>query len=525
MGIIKKNVKELWGNKKLLVLFFVFLIFSQFTLQYKEVQWPKLYMLLAIIAFLILLSFSRINNPNKIAKNAFVLIMTIGILNALILPIRQNLDENTHYYHALEVADGKIRNQTNEKNFLMISPDFLAVTKLPSKPEYKNELNTNLYHQDFLTTKHIQSDYKKELLDVSGFNNPVYIPSALGIRVGRLISDKIAVSYYLGRIFNLFVYAILAWAAIKISKRYKLQIFLASMIPYTIWISAGFSYDNLYYGLCLLILAQVTNFFAGEHKIKIKQIIFYSLTCLGLIFCKAPTILLIFLPLFVPKKYYASENNRFKAILISGGGLFLGFIWLIQGELFQLFSSSSAVIQKIDGNEVDRVGISYFLSHPIYSIELILRSFSDMIITIFESIQNPQPTMMRAGSVSILNGVVFIILFILVTLVVKIHLNKTFIYALLAIFLVITLGTFYAITGDPRVFKIGDLHISGVQGRYHFYMLGFLPLLAAPYIRKPSFVTEAFNSLINENKLTIVITKVIFILTVLNTTVALYGYL
>lgn len=130
-----------------------------------------------------------------------VLIATIGSLNVFILPIRQNLDENTHYYHALEVADGKIRKQV--KWFFMISPDFLTITKLPSISGYGSEINANLYHQEFLELTNMPSDYKEELLNVDGFNNSAHFLGAIGIKFGRLISDKLFVSYIWG-VFSIY---------------------------------------------------------------------------------------------------------------------------------------------------------------------------------------------------------------------------------------------------------------------------------------------------------------------------------
>lgn len=525
MNLIKENFKELSKNRILIFSSFVFLMFGQFLLQYKEVRWPKLYILLAAVFFILVFSFSRINNKNKIHRNAFVLILTIGTLNTLILPVRQNLDENTHYYHALQLADGKIISQTNELNFLDISPDFLAETKMPSKPGYGHKLNTNLYYKEFFEIEHKPSDYKEELLSKSGLNNPAYIPSALGISVGRLISNKIAVSYYLGRIFNVLFYALLVLLAVKLSKNYKLQLFLASTIPYTLWVSAGYTYDNLYYGLILLILAQITNFLGSEKKVTTKEIILYALTCLGLVFCKAPTILLAFLPFFIPKEKYSNSRMVLKNLFITGGFLFLGLIWLMQAKIFAIFRVSSPILEKASNGNGDSSNIVYFLSHPIYSAELVLRSLSDVLSTIVSSIQRPQPYLLRSDTLAAINGIVFLVLLILVTLLVKIRLNKSFLIASLSIFLIIILGTILAISGDSRVFNIGDLHVDGVQGRYHFYILGFLPLLMASYIQKPSFAIKNFASSIDDERLIIFVTKVIYMVTILNTAVALYGYL
>ncbi|MFZ7300358.1 DUF2142 domain-containing protein [Enterococcus gallinarum] len=523
MSILKKNFIELKKNTKLVLLFLFILLMAQFLLQYKETIWPKTYMLIGSIAGLFLLTFSRLRNEKKIAFNAFLLIFIIGTLNAIILPVRQNLDENTHYYHALEVADGKIRNQTDEKNFIMISPDFLGITKLPSKPEYGNDINTNIYNEEFMKMESISSTYKDEWLKKSGFNNPAYLPSALGITIGRLFSNRVSIHYYMGRIFNVLFYALLAFFAIKISKRYKLALFVVATTPFAVWISSGFTYDNLYYGLVLLILAQFTNFFVAEGIIKLKKIALYMLTCFGLIFCKAPVILLAALPIFIPLKYYDKKNDKIYTVVATFLCFLCGFLWLINGKVFQVFTGTiSASVSNSEGSENV---LSYLLTHIEYTVTLFLRSFSDVIASIGYFLKNPQPFLMASETTGFINFIVFTVLIILSSMLVKISLPKVTVRLSLATFFVILVGTIFAITGDPRVFSLGDLRVPGVQGRYHFYLLAFLPLLLSPLINKLEFKKVDLISNRLETQITIFCMKAVYIIAFLNSCVAIYGYL
>ena len=41
-----------------------------------------------------------------------------------------------------------------------------------------------------------------------------------------------------------------------------------------------------------------------------------------------------------------------------------------------------------------------------------------------------------------------------------------------------------AISGDPRVYHKGDITVGGVQGRYYYFILMFLPLFCGSWFRK-----------------------------------------
>lgn len=502
----------------------LFLFFGQFLLQYKEVRWPKLYLLLAFVAILLLFFLSRLDDNNKIARNAFVLIVIVGSLNSLILPVRQNLDENTHFFHALEISDGHLRrNAKDEQSFLEISPDFLAVTKLPSIPGYGSTINTNLYNKVFFELEHEKSNYKKELIKPGGLANPAYIPSALGIVFGKMISDRIFVYYYLGRIFNLVFFAILVYIAIKISKKYKIALFVIATVPYTLWLCAGYNYDSLYYGLILLILAQMTNFLS-EKNVSMKKILIYSLSCAGLVFCKAPTLLLIFLPMFLPNKYFQYKKGKIKAMVIMLFSSFFAFLWMIQGTIISVFSKTSSMITLTDGSSSEENRLFYFFHNFTDTVAMFLRSFFDIIATIGQSISHPQPFLMSAAALNYINFFVFILLFILVGMEINICVPNKQMLGITVAIIIISLGIIYAISGDSRVFKVGELHVAGVQGRYHYYILALIPLMIKWLFNKKVKSQEIISIMQSENK-NAMIMKMIFLITILNSSVALYGYL
>ena len=92
--------------------------------------------------------------------------------------------------------------------------------------------------------------YKKSKISgvKTGFDNPAYIPSSIGWNIGRIISNKVYISYFLGRIFEVLAFALIVFFALKISKSYREVIYLFSTFPAVLYIIAGYHYDYLYFG-------------------------------------------------------------------------------------------------------------------------------------------------------------------------------------------------------------------------------------------------------------------------------------
>ncbi|MHC5249939.1 DUF2142 domain-containing protein [Enterococcus sp. LJL90] len=523
MKFIKNSFAEFMQNKTILVWGIIILLTCQFAIQYRGALWPKLYMLIVGAVFVVALFLIRVKDPKKIARNGFLIIVLFGLCDSLITPVRQDLDENHHYYNAMQLADGKFRIQSTEMDFLEISPDFLTISGFPSRPETGEPTNTNLYYEAFMSLEHQPSNYQEDLLTKGNLISPSYYASGLGIAVGRLLSNKVAFSYYMGRFFNLLSFALLAYLAIKISKVFKLQLLVMATLPYALWITAGFNYDSLYYGLALLAVSLFTNIL-HEKKLTPKSAWLYGLVCVGFVTNKVPVFLLIFLLLFLPKSYYSKQLNRLKAFFITIFYSIIGGAWLVQGIFFRLLGESSAKVAL--GNDQSLFSrIAYFVSHPAYTIGVILRGISELFLSIIGWIGKPQPYNMPSQTLWIINVGIFLLLFIMISYNLKISLSKNMYIVTSITILIIGLASIFAISGDIRVFELGDLYVSGVQGRYFYFLFGFLPLLLGPLMNKMTEQLGISVSGLNTEVRYTMIVKIILLITFFNTCMGMYGFL
>ncbi|HEM6309614.1 TPA: DUF2142 domain-containing protein [Streptococcus suis] len=441
-------------NNKLLLLFFGILIvfLSQLTLPilFEVKTGAKFYILLiGTIIGVMLIDF---NNDKKITKNAFILIFTFGSVIALIRPVQYALDEESHLENAIGISDS-----------------FLFEYSAEDLKDYDSVLN-----HDWLRNQHnykgdtywYNVEHKKS--QISGkpisFDNPSFLPGAIGWNLGRLISDKVYISYYLGRIIHVLTYALLISFAIKISKVYKNVIFLLGTLPAALYVIAAFHYDYLYYAASLILMAMLTNIFSGVEKITSGFINKFQLVILLFVFSKFPFVLLGSLLCVLPEKYFVSKKYKWYAILSFIPTMLFA---LIYSGILNLFGFTGSVTGKSPG-------LGYFLVHPLP----IIRTMLDAPNAILENfIRQPlQYVTHTSPMLSSITTIVILISLFVTSFFVRFKLPKVFKHYTLLLLLGITFLMVFAITGDPRVYNLGDIFVGGVQGRYYFFMLCILPI-------------------------------------------------
>lgn len=497
--MIKKNITDIVTNlrhNKFIFLALIILLFISHYMVFDQVDWPKRYMLIAFFVIAILVIFLDFNALDKMPRNAFLIILLIGSMNSLILPAGTGLDEQSHYAKAMQIADGHFINQVDKQDFNLVSPDAAF------NPE--GQINKyNLYSPEWLQLMHVKSNYSLAKNKSYNIANPVFIPSAIGIKIGRLLSPKVYVSYYLGRIFNVLSFAAMAYIAIKKSRKYQAALFGMATLPWCLWISAGYNYDAFYYGLTLLVVSWLTNMLNDEKKIQMKDIVWYSVFSALLIFPKPPMVVMIVLPLFIPKSYYQTVKVKLLSIIPMIIGIFCSGLWLIQTRIFSLFGFQVASIQESNPEQISN--ITYFSKHFIETIEAFTRTFFKLLgESIPTQIATPNahlaPPYLKTGHdiSNNINLIIFILVLVLSSFVIKVNLPKYFKNILIGLNLFIIFATIYAIAGDTRVYAQGDTVIGGVQGRYAFVLLVMLPALLSSKIKK-IFGQNSKTQLLNPN--------------------------
>ena len=277
-------------------------------------------------------------------------------------------------------------------------------------------------------------------------------------------------------------FALIVFFALKISKAYKEVIYLFSTFPAVLYIIAGYHYDYLYFGASMFGLALLTNVLSGNHKIDRRYAIAFQCSTLLFSFSKFPFILIGSLFSVLPNKYYEKKSVRILSLILFFLNLLVSFIYV---GIIKLFPSKGA----FSGNGP---GISYFITHPLPLIRTLFQApygiINDFVSEPLKYVKEPSAFLIAISTI------IFFLLLFIVVMRNKIELPKFFKYFSLILLIAIASLIVIAISGDPRVYHKGDIIVGGVQGRYYYFILMFMPLYCGSWFRKLFGIAETIMS-------------------------------
>lgn len=424
----------------------ILIIFSQLFLKELPVQIPNISrVLFSSLALMLFWCFARFNVQNIYERIGILIILVFGISSAVLKPVQVGLDEEAHFTSTLKVSVSGIfqyQKYNLDDYDRVFKHDFFRNKEVFSKSgNFKDE-------------KHGENSKSGKIIS---FNNPAYIPSAIGWKIGELISNKIYISYFLGRIFNVIAYALLILLAYRICRKNHEVLFVFTSFPSYLYFVSGYHYDSIYFGLSAIMFSLICKYFSEKKKISNKEIASYIISSFIFTFVKFPFVLLGVLTFFIPNDKFQSRKQKNCTRLFSSLQLFVSLLYYLN------FNTNK---QNLD---VEIPTIGYFIKHPLP----IVRTLLD-IPDVFEF--NIRYTQIFAKSYSatsmMMSEILLIVLMIVVTYRLKISITNKFKTIFFVFSVVISLAIVYAITTDPRVYKMGMTYVPGVQGRY-FYLFGF----------------------------------------------------
>lgn len=218
----------------------------------------------SMVSILLISTFLAIEYiTNKYTTN-IISIFLIGAVFCITVNAYHTLDEKKHFMSAYNLSYGNI-------NYEEPVVDTQFMTELQKGTHY------SIFEKFFKTKYKFQEGTLPEESTVDSipatYNPIIYIPSALGILVGRLLQGSVADIFLLGRLFNLIAYISLLTLTIKILP-YKRNLFFAMMsIPIILCFSSTYSVDGIGIGLISLFIAYCLKLHANKDNIKLKDLI------------------------------------------------------------------------------------------------------------------------------------------------------------------------------------------------------------------------------------------------------------
>lgn len=269
MSVAKERIIENIKDKKtfliILTIFWWYIIFVKRAFNMESLagcsNWTVAMMFMAY-GFTIIASYVCCLMVNKLDEKSFLVIaVLLGGIMIFANPFVHIMDESTHYFRSFAISEGQWIDIIDENGEIgAIMPENYY------KFQIKLTLKTVIENQDF---------FGESYSDTNAFSRNPYMSSvlptnhaiaAVGIFLANLFNAPIWVVMWVSRIFDLAVYIILCYWAIKIAKYYKSFYFVSALLPMSIWLAASCSQDPIVNGATMLFISICLKYKWGDEQ-------------------------------------------------------------------------------------------------------------------------------------------------------------------------------------------------------------------------------------------------------------------
>ncbi len=392
----------------------------------------------------------------RIEKLFIMIAIPIGILYMIFMLPTYAPDESAHIWKAYEISRGIFF--TNE--YTTIPKDLLE--------NQQEKLNTYNALKESLDKKTNYDDTIDVVSPAQAYPFFLYIPSAIGIAIGRALNINILYGIYIGKLFNFIIYVTLGYYIIKKLPFGKIVAFVYLLLPMIICQAISLSADSIMNSLILFYIAYILQLVYKEKPSKIDKVMCIILPILITI-SKIAYLPIIGLNFLLIKKEGISKKEK---TIILGIGTTICIIAAIVYYMYTMsFNASIAVKEYIEATNVNSTEqIKLIITKPIIYAKAMIKTiciYGQYYLDTFIGSQLGWLDIMVNRT--IVNSFIVILLFTPFLEKHKEELNKKqkiwiLLLALLTIIIIIT-GLY--ITWSPVG---GDLAL-GVQGRY------FIPVI------------------------------------------------
>lgn len=319
---LKKQILFFKNNiikSKKYCIIYIFLVLILFTSKlsssnFKNPESEIIVCFLVILLGIFLIGFYSGHHNNKnIHKNAFIIILIFGVMFSFLTPAIMVPDENEHLARTEITSRGILYPQPVNNQFQTIRSTIDIING--------TLVNGNIIPSDNITVFNIDSyntplNYSMENYSSIFAQNPFYgyLMPAIGMLIAKFFDLTTIWLLWMGRLFNVLLYASLVTVAIKKTPILKVPMIAFSCIPLAVFLCGSVSIDAFINGMGILGIAYFFYLYKTPHLNK-KHILKFSAIILLLGTCKVTYFALIFLLILIPKDNFEEKNKYLYSVL------------------------------------------------------------------------------------------------------------------------------------------------------------------------------------------------------------------
>ena len=300
-----------------------------------------------------------------IEKKAAIAIAMLGLLFIFVLTPKSPPDEYTHFKYAYKVSNYLLLQEDKTKGDARDN-DLSAWPEHENTAEGYSQVVKNIFKSRDINEGKTFSVSKTITYPL------MYLPQAIGLTIGRCLQVNALILFYLGRIFNLLVYLLCIYFAVKVIPEKKELFFGIGMMPMAIHQAASFSYDAFTNGMAILWTALIFRAVRDEKAMNKRE--YYILLITGALLApsKVGYAVLAGLLFLIPKKRFVFWGKQAAVWMII-------FTMICTIAVFWLPSVIQGKAVSVSGGEL--YSFTNILQHPLLVLEV-------LIFTIEENIAN-----------------------------------------------------------------------------------------------------------------------------------------
>lgn len=280
----KSTIKSKWRREYtialvvLLPLVLVFVYTDRFIARHMEGTdaFRKMFYLLAgINAAMIAVAFFLLKIKKVRLEYAFLLVSSVlGITFTLLIPPIAAPDESYHLGFVYAEAE-KLRGWDTEEYFENGSVGTQFLRRIESEHGLAQDGIDHAYYAA-LYPRIAEGEATDELVELKYSNNHevphiLYIPSAIGINLGRSLHLGALPTFFIGRFINLLVFLAVGFYSLRRLPFGKELLFAVALLPMTIQEVNSFSCDSMILSLSFLTVSLTLRFAYGEGGLRLPE--------------------------------------------------------------------------------------------------------------------------------------------------------------------------------------------------------------------------------------------------------------
>ena len=298
------DYKNLNNYKKSLIIFLISIIINIFI--FDGANFKSSFFILTVIYTSIcgITSLYYYKRTKNIERTVFLIVILFGLLCVFLSPINSVSDEGEHFMRSEITSHGdffpKYITQNNKNGFM-------SIDSLAHMPMDKTFFETTSWNTQPINTT-------PQLVNSAFEQNPfyVYIAQAMGIDLAKLLNLNQISMLWLGRFFNLLLYASFTFIAIKKTPILKIPMAVVATFPLAIVQAASFSSDSFIFSFSFIVIAYLLYMYkAKEGSLTKKEIEIFTILVIILGLSKVTLGGFALLILIVPKNNFKNPKDKY----------------------------------------------------------------------------------------------------------------------------------------------------------------------------------------------------------------------